>query len=252
MRRAPNLSRFFGFRVRLHYTWLVAFVLITAAVVTQFSTDYPLWQRIILGVIASLFFFVAIIIREFALSFIATHKGITVKRITLFVFGGVREVAKESTLPSLELLLAVAGMLSNLIIAGIFYGAYFGLVYIGNIIIDVLIQWLAFIYFMLALFHFIPGFPLDGGRVLRALLWKATGNYERTIRIASWIGWGIGVIFTIGGIIVVVFTQQWFVGIILAFPGLVLQNAATHSRRQAGRQSHKPSSNEILTAQAGS
>ena len=232
MRNFPNLSRIFGIRGRLHYTWLGAVILLTAAVVTQFSTAYPLWQRIILGIAASFLFFLAVAVREFALSFIATRRGITVRRVTLFIFGGVREVDKESTLPSLELLLAVVGMLSNLIIAGIFYIAYFGLSFTGNIIIHVLIQWLAFIYFMLALFHFIPGFPLDGGRVVRALLWKATDDYERGTRIASWIGWGIGIIFTIGGIMILIITQQWFVGILLAFPGLVLQNAATHSRRQ--------------------
>ena len=234
MRSTPNLSRIFGIRIRLHYTWFVAIILMTAAVVTQFSTAYPLWQRIMLGIAASLLFFVAIIIREFILSFIATNKGITVNRITLFVFGGVHEVAKESTFPTHELLLAVAGMVSNLIIAGIFYVAYFGLAHTAHIIIDVLVQWLAFIYFMLALFHFIPGLPLDGGKVLRALLWKATGNYERVTRIASWTGWSVGLIFTLGGILVLIITQQWFVGIFLAFPGLVLQNATTHSRRQAG------------------
>ena len=207
--------------------------MIAAAVVTQFSTAYPLWQRIMLGIAASLLFLAAITIREFVLSFIATSKGITVKRVTLFVFGGVSQIAKEATLPVLELLLAMAGMLSNLIIAGIFYVVYLILVHTGNIIVDVLVQWLAFIYFMLALFHFIPGFPLDGGRVLRALLWMATGDYERATRTASWTGWGIGLLFTIGGVLVLIITQQWFVGILLAFPGLVLQNAATHSRRQA-------------------
>ncbi|MBA7504239.1 putative zinc metalloprotease Rip3 [subsurface metagenome] len=234
MRSTPNLGRIFGVRVRLHYTWLAAIVLITAAVVTQFSTAYPLWQRIMLGIAASLLFFIAITIREFVLSFIATSKGTPVKRVTLFVFGGVSQIAKEDTLPSLELLLAVVGMLSNLIIAGIFYVVYIVLAHTDNIVVDVLVQWLAFIYFMLALFHFIPGFPLDGGRVLRALLWKATGNYERVTRIASWTGWAIGLIFTIGGILVLITTQQWLVGILLAFPGLVLQNAATHSRRQVG------------------
>ena len=234
MRSAPNLGRIFGVRIRVHYTWFAAIILITAAVVTQFSEFYLLWQKIILGVAASLLFFMAITIREFVLSVIATSKGIPVNSVTLFVFGGVPQISKESTLPTLELLLAVAGMLSNLIIAGIFYVVYFGLAQTGNIIIDVLVQWLAFIYFMLALFHFVPGFPLDGGRVLRAFLWKATGNYERVTRITSWTGWGIGVIFTIGGILVFIITQQWFVAILLAFPGLVLQNAATHSRRQAG------------------
>ena len=113
MRIAPGLDRFLGVRVGLHYTWFVAIILITAAVVTQFSTDYPLWQRIILGIVASLLFFIAITIREFVLSFTATSKGITVKRVTLFFFGGLSQIAKEATLPALELLLALVGMLSR-------------------------------------------------------------------------------------------------------------------------------------------
>jgi len=233
MRGTPKLGRILGVRIRLHYTWFAAIILIAAAVVTQFSEAYPLWQRIILGIAAGLLFFTAISIREFVLSFMAAIKGVPVKSVTLFIFGGVSQITKEATSPSFEMLAAVVGLLSNLIIAGIFYVAYIILAHTGSIIIDVLVQWLAFIYFMLALFHFIPGFPLDGGRVLRALLWKATGNYEQVTRIASWIGWGIGLIFTIGGILLLIITHQWFVGILLAFPGLVLQNAATHSRRQA-------------------
>ena len=233
MRSVPDLSRILGVHSRLHYTWLVAIILMAAAVTTQFSMFYPLWQRIVLGIVASLLFFVAVTIREFVLSFMATSKGVTVKRVTFFVFGGVSQIAKDTTVPALELLLAIVGMLSNLIIAGIFYVVYIVLAQTGNIIINVLVQWLAFLYFMLALFHFIPGFPLDGGRVLRAFLWKVTGNYEGATRIASWAGWGIGLILAIGGILIMITTQQWFAGVLLAFPGLVLQNAATHSRREA-------------------
>lgn len=241
MRSTPHLRQIFGVHVRLHYTWFVAVILISAAVVTQFSTAYPLWQRIMLGIAASFLFLVAITIRESVISFIATRKGITVKRVTLFVFGGVPQIDQEAISPALELLLAVVGLLFNLIVAGIFYVVYLVLARTGNIIVDVLVQWLAFIYFMLALFHFIPGFPLDGGRVLRALLWKATGNYERVTNIAAWIGWGFGLLFTIGGImILVITTQEWFIGVLLMFPGLVLQNAATHSRRQARQQSSTP------------
>jgi len=187
-----------------------------------------------LGTAASLLFFMTIIIREFILSLLATSKGITVKSVTIFVFGGVSEIDKEATQPSLELLLAAAGMLLNLIIAILFYGLYFLLLQSGSIVVDVLVQWLAFIYFMLALFHLVPGFPLDGGRLLRALLWMVTGNYGRVTRIASWTGWGVGLLLIIGGILVLINTQQWFVGILLAFSGLVLQNAATQSRRQTG------------------
>ena len=240
VRSTPNLSRLLGVRARLHYTWLPALILIIAAVITQFSTSYPLWERVILGAIASGFYLVAIFIRELTVTFVATHRGVRVRRVILFIFGGVHVIDKESTHISLELLLAIAGILANLIIAGIFYAFYYGLEYTGNVIIEVLVQWLGFIFFMLAIFHFVPAFPLDGGRVLRALLWKTTHDYRRSTIIASWIGWGIGMIMTIGGIIVVAFTQQWFVGILLAFPGLVLQNAATHSRKQTGQQSPGP------------
>jgi Zn-dependent protease len=245
VRSMPRLNRLLGVRVRLHYTWLPALILIIAAVITQFSTAYPLWERIILGAIASGLFLVAIFVREFTITFIATHRGVRVRRVILFAIGGVHIIDKETTHISHELLLAVAGILSNLIIAGILYGVYYALEYTGNVIIDVLIQWLAFIYFMLAIFHFVPAFPLDGGRVLRALLWKTTHDYRRATLISSWTGWGVGVIMTIGGIIVVVLTQQWFVGILLAFPGLVLQNAATHSRKQAGQQSPVASGDKI-------
>ena len=140
MRIAPNLSQIFRVRTRLHYTWLVAIILMAAAVVTQLSTIYPLWQRIMLGIAASLLFFVAITIREFVISLVARSKGITVKRVTLFVFGGVSEIPKEATLPALETLLAVVGMLSNVIIALIFYVLYIVLIHTGSIIVDVLIQ----------------------------------------------------------------------------------------------------------------
>ncbi len=232
MRTAPRLGRILGIRLQLHPTWAIAIPLIIAIVVTQFPEAYPLWQRIVLGMVASLLFLVAVSIRELVLSFLALSRGIPVKRVTLFVFGGVPQITKEATLPVLELLLAVAGLLSNLIIAGIFYAVHSVLVNTGSVIIDGLILWLAFMYFMLALFHFIPGFPLDGGRLLRTLLWKATGDYDRATGIASWTGRGIGLLFIACGILLLILAHQWFNGLVLAFVGWVLHSAAAQSRRQ--------------------
>ena len=233
MRGFPKLGRIFGISIRLHYTWAFAIALITAIMVTQFAEDYTLWQRISLGIATSLLFFIFLSIREFIISLIAIRRGIPVKRITLFVFGGVAQISKESTRPILELLVAATGLLSTLIIAGVLYLIYGILVNAGNMTIAGLTQWLAYIYFMLFLFHFIPGFPLDGGRILRALLWKATGNYERATLIASWSGWFIGLLCIAGGILLLIAERQWLNGPVLVGIGWVLQTAAARSRRQA-------------------
>jgi len=231
--RLPRIGRIFRFRLQLHRGWAIAFILITAIVVTQFPEAYPLWQRVALGVVASMFFFAAVSIREIVLSFLALGRGIPVKRVTLFVFGGVPQIGREETLPVLELLLAMAGLLCNLVITAIFYGVHSVLVNTGSVQIDGLMLWSAFMYFMLALFHFIPGLPLDGGRLLRALLWRATGNYDRATAIVSWIGQGFGLLLIAIGIRSWVLSGQWFNfnGIALVFIGWVLNTAAMHSRR---------------------
>jgi len=232
MRITPHLNRIAGIRLRVHLTWAIAFILMIAIVVTQFPEAYPFWQRIVLGVAASLLFFIAVSIREIILNFLALHRGIPVKRVTLFAFGGVSQIAKEGTRPVLELLLVAAGLLINLIIAGIFYAVHSVLVNTAYVVIDGLILWSAYMYFMLALVHFIPAFPLDVGRLLRMLLWKATGDYDRATGIASWAGQGFGLLFIVCGILLLALTSQWFNGLGLIFVGWILYIAAAQSRRQ--------------------
>lgn len=236
MRNPLKFGRFFRIRMRIHYTWILAIILITLAVSTQFSTEhYSLSSRIMFGGAASVLFFFAILIREFLLSLIAINKGIAVESVTIFAFGGLMQVDQETTTPAHELLLAVAGMLCNLIIAGILFIAYTVLKQTGQMVTDVLLQWLAFLCFMLTLFHIIPGFPLDGGRILRAILWKILHDSRRATLAASWTGWGIGLILTVGGILLLILTLERFTGVFLIAIGLILQNAATHGRRQANR-----------------
>jgi Zn-dependent protease len=126
----------------------------------------------------------------------------------------------------------VAGMLCNLIIAGVFFFAHVLLGTTDRIVIDVILKWLAFLCFTLSLFHIIPGFPLEGGRILHVILWKALDNTQKASRIASWVGWIFGLIITIGGIPILILTVERFTGIFLIGTGLILQNAATHSLRQ--------------------
>jgi Zn-dependent protease/predicted transcriptional regulator len=228
----PVVSRVLGVRLRLHPTWAVAFLLIIAMVVTQFPEAYPIWQRLILGVAASLLFFIAVGFREVVLSFLAINRGIPLQRVTLFAIGGLPQIAKGDTRPLLELLIATAGLLLNLVIAGILYAVYSALVSTANVLLDGIVLWTTYLYFLLTLFHFIPVFPLDGGRLLRTLLWQFTGNYDRATNLASWAGQGVGLVLIALGILVMVLSHQWFNGLMLLFAGWVLYLAAVQSRRQ--------------------
>jgi Zn-dependent protease len=200
-------------------------------VATQFPEAYLLWRRLLLGVAASLIFGAAISIRQIALTFVLWRR-IPLKNVTLFVFGGVPAISKEATQPILEILLAMAGLLSTLIVVVLFYLVYIILITTGSVMMSGLIQWLTFISVMLTLFHFVPAFPLDGGRVLRAVLWRATGNYEQATRITSRIGQGVGVLLIAGGITLLIMSRGWFTGLVLAFVGWVLYIAAAQSNRQ--------------------
>jgi len=233
VRRRAGLSQIFRVKVRLHYTWWVGLALITAIVVTQYPEIFAIWQRIAFGLATSVLLFVTVSIRQLALVGLALSRGIPVRRLTLYVFGGVYTISAESTQPVLERLIAVAGLVTNLIIAVVFYGIYIGFVVAGSEVAAGLTQWLGFIYFMLALFHFIPAFPLDGGRLLTSYLWSVTDNYYRPIRILSWVGWAIGLIFAGGGISLIVLSRQWFVGLVLTLVGWALASGAGLSRRQA-------------------
>jgi CBS domain-containing protein len=228
----PVINRMLGVRLRLHPTWAVAFILIIAMVVTQFPEAYPVWQRLILGVAASLLFFIAVGFREVVLSFLAINRGIPLQRVTLFAIGGLPQIAKGDTRPLLELLMATTGLLLNLVIAGILYAAHSALVNTANVLIDGIVLWTTYLYFLLTLFHFIPVFPLEGGRLLRTLLWKLTGDYDRATNLASWAGQGFGLVLIASGILLMVLSRQWFNGLMLLFVGWVLYLAAVQSRRQ--------------------
>ncbi|GAI69897.1 unnamed protein product [marine sediment metagenome] len=111
MESLPKTGRIFGVSIRLHHTWVLAFALITAIMVTQFPEALPLWQRVILGLVTGLLFLISVSIRSFIISLVAINRGIPIKRITLFVFGGGAEISKEATRPILELLIAVSPFL---------------------------------------------------------------------------------------------------------------------------------------------
>ena len=157
--------------------------------------------------------------------------GIPIKSITLFLFGGVAQMAREVTKASAEFKMAAAGPACSLVIGGVFAVVW---VLTRDIIepVAAMAFYLALINVILAIFNLIPGFPLDGGRVFRSLLWRFSGNYQRSTRIATRTGQGVAFAFMLGGILMMVFLQEWIGGIWIIFIGWFLHNAASTSYRQ--------------------
>jgi len=231
MGKAFNLGKLFGIQFRLHFTWFIIFILVTVLLVYP---DYSQWFYWIVGIITSLLFFASVVAHELAHSLVGRANDIPIESITLFIFGGVAQMTREATRPGAELKMAAAGPICSLVIGGLFALIW---LFMPNLPqpIGIMILWLAVMNSILAAFNLIPGFPLDGGRVFRSLLWHFTGSYSRSSRIAMRVGQGIGYLFILGGISIIFlhpFGLSWFEGIWIAFIGWFLQSAASASYRQ--------------------
>ena len=201
-----------------------------------------------LGLVASILFFASVLAHEFAHSFVARARGMPVRRITLFIFGGVSNIEKEPQSPGNEFWMALVGPLTSLALGILFLGIGFAnengtLPYTLQGMrqmdpIATLFFWLGPINLILAAFNMIPGFPLDGGRVLRSILWKISGSMRSATRWASALGQAIAWAFIVAGIAMAFGVQIPFFGtglingIWLAFIGWFLNNAAVQSYRQ--------------------
>jgi len=220
-----RLGKILGITIQLHFSWFIIFALIIGLLSYSLHDEgYSLWTSIIAGVLTSILLFASVVAHELAHSLVAIRNGIPVKSITLFFLGGVAQITREAARPKTELLMAIAGPLCSLVLAGIFGSIWF-LVW-GNsqetFASNNPILWLASINLMLALFNLIPGFPLDGGRILRALLWQRTGDYKRATRIASLAGQSVAYLMIGGGIAIMFInlSTNFYIpvnGIMLAF-----------------------------------
>jgi Zn-dependent protease/predicted transcriptional regulator len=235
---AFNLGRIFGIPFRLHFTWFIIFVLVTVSLSWQvFPTLYPDWAGPtywVIGIVTSLLSFGSVVAHELAHSLVARFYGIPVRSITLFIFGGVAQITREAARPGAEFRMAAAGPVCSLVLGGLFALLW---LLTQDIIepVAALAFWLAQINVVLAIFNLIPGFPLDGGRVFRSLIWRLTGKYSPATRIAVRVGQGVGYMFILVGILIILlrpFDLDWFSGLWLAFIGWFLEDAASASYRQ--------------------
>ena len=245
-----SLGRLFGIEIRLDFSVLIVFALVVYSLgAALFPRWHPAWGPMLIwatAFTAGILFFASLLAHELSHSVVAKLRGIPVPRITLFVFGGVSELEREPNTPATELLIAIVGPAMSALLGLVF-------TWLGVLLADggfpaalredpeaamaalgpgsTLFLWLGPINFMLAFFNLVPGFPLDGGRVLRAILWSVSGDLRRATlwasnmgRVFAWSLMGLGVLQAFGG--------RFSQGIWLLLIGWFLNNAARSSYAQ--------------------
>jgi Zn-dependent protease len=238
MQAQIKLGRLFGIRIGLHYSWLIIAFLIAFSLVKQFAAVHRDWSRGVIwgtAIVTALLFFVCIVLHELGHSVVAQSRGIRVPSIVLFALGGVSQMEKESPDAKTEFWMALAGPLTSMVI-GLFCLVLAGMfgwqgMSAPSTPVAATLAWLGYINFLLAMFNLIPGYPLDGGRVLRAAVWWITGNRERSTRIASVVGQGFAFVFILVGLRGF-FVGQGFAGLWIAFVGWFLLDASRSSYAQ--------------------
>jgi len=225
-----------GIDIFIHVSWFIILVFLTFSLATGwFPSLYPGYSSstyLLLGLISTLLLFVSVLLHELAHSFVARARGLPVKNITLFIFGGVSNIEQEPHSAETEFLMAFVGPLLSLVIGGLCYGALF-LLRGSHSVAQPILGYLAVTNILLGIFNLLPGFPLDGGRVLRSIVWKITGNAYRATQVATIVGQVIAYLFIFTGIWLFFFSHDPFDGIWFGFIGWFLLNAAQSARTQA-------------------
>ena len=235
MQSQIKLGRIFGIRIGIHYSWFLIAFLIVVSLTAQFRASHPEWGEpatLSLALVTGLLFFVSLLLHELAHSVFAKGHGVPVREITLFALGGVSQIETNPTSAQMEFWMAFVGPLTSAVI-GVACLLIRHLVGIASSPVFAMFSWLGYINLGLAGFNMIPGYPLDGGRVLRSILWWFSDDLERSTRQAARAGQVIGGVFIAGGI-VEVFAGAGFSGLWLVFIGWFLLQAAGESSLQAG------------------
>lgn len=248
------IGSIFGIKIAVDFSWIFIFLLVTwNLVLGVFPRLHPEWGALLtwtVGITASLLFFASVLAHELAHSLVARARGLPVNRITLFLFGGVSNLEKEPSSAKTEFLMAVVGPLTSIGL-GIFF-LFLGNIFSGRIMdiatdpdvflsqigpVSTLLLWLGPINILVGIFNLLPGFPLDGGRILRSAIWTITGSFSQATRYAAFMGqltgWffiGIGILM-IFGISIPIFGSG-LGGLWLVFIGWFLNSLAGQSFQQ--------------------
>jgi Zn-dependent protease len=235
VRSQIKLGKIFGIEIGVHYSWFLIVLLIIASLSQQFHAENAGWSDglvLAMAIVTGILFFVCLVLHELAHSVFARSHGMEVREITLFALGGVSQIEQNPSSAKSEFWMAFVGPLTS---------ACIGLACVGvrrlagndSSPLIAIIAWLGYINLALAGFNMIPGYPLDGGRVLRAILWWKTGDADRSTRMAAKTGQAVGVFFIVAGIFQF-FNGAGIGGLWISFIGWFLLQAAGQSYLAVG------------------
>lgn len=234
MKGSMRVGRIAGIEIGIHYSWFLIFILITWSLAAGYYPfqypDWGTWVYWVTSAVAAILLFVSVLIHELAHSLVAKSQGLPVKSITLFLLGGVSNLEDEPEKPGLEFAIAIVGPLSSVLLAGLFKAVDL-LGYSPEGPVKAVVDYMVMLNILLAAFNVLPGFPLDGGRVLRSIIWGSTNDLKKATTIATVVGQAFGWIFIIGGVIIAL-AGDFMDGIWLALIGWFLNGAAETSRRE--------------------
>jgi Zn-dependent protease len=234
MQKSLKFGSVSGIPLQVHVNWFITAALVTwSLAIGYFPQQHPGWDKVdywLLGTITAMLFFGSVLLHELGHALVALRERVPVKSITLFIFGGVAHIANEPDTPGSEFRIVMAGPLASFLLAG-----FFMIVSLPSFVppqVASAAGYLSQVNVVLAVFNLIPGFPLDGGRILRAFLWRLRKDFYQATRWAAHTGLFIAILFVVIGI-VFIFSGDIMPGLWLAFIGWYLSVAAQEGYRQS-------------------
>jgi Zn-dependent protease/CBS domain-containing protein len=228
-----NLLHVMGIPIGLDPSWFLVFALVTwILAVNYFPSEFKQWTLVqfwSVAAVTSVLFFMSVLLHELGHSLVALRYKLPVKSITLYIFGGISEITSEPASPMQEFVISAAGPFTSLLLAAVFYIIQLTFQNIAPVFAAA--KYLAYINALLGIFNLIPGFPLDGGRVFRAIVWAITHNLRRATEIAGYLGQAIAFLFIILGVWLL-FQGDWINGLWVAFIGWFLESAVVGQVQQ--------------------
>src|SRR5215213_1592580 len=238
MKARIKLGRIFGVAIGLHYSWIIIALLVTLSLRAQFAMEHPNWNGSTtwsIAIITGLLFFVSILLHELSHAAVARLRGIPVRAITLFALGGVAQIEKDAADAKTEFWMGIIGPIASIVIGVVCLALTVALGWrppeFPQSPLPAMLMWLGVINIGLAIFKMIPGFPLDGGRVLRGIVWWITGNAKRATTIAARVGQIIAFAMILYGVMQF-FQGAGFNGLWITFIGWFLLSASRESYAQ--------------------